>query len=125
MDALRAVRPPKPWLAGSPLSYASTSTIRPPTPSTSSVAPTSAGAPSWAPRAKSSAGGARGVHQPERAGAAVEPVERERREERARHSEHHRVRVRQEHPEQHLAATDEAEAFLDGLPARALCIVRR
>src|SRR5919206_48683 len=61
MDALRAVRPPKPWLAGSSWSYASTSTIRPPTPSTSSVAPTSAGATSWTLRAKSSAGSARVV----------------------------------------------------------------
>src|SRR3954464_15103534 len=61
MDAVRAVRPRKPWLAGSSWSYASTSTIRPPTPSTSSVAPISAGATSCTLPAKASAGSARVV----------------------------------------------------------------
>src|SRR5439155_8559440 len=41
-------------LAGSSWSYAATSTIRPPTPSTSSVAPISSGATSWTLRAKKS-----------------------------------------------------------------------
>src|SRR4051812_47772285 len=54
MDAVRAVRPRKPWLAASSWSYASTSTIRPPTPSTSSVAPISSGATSCTERAKNS-----------------------------------------------------------------------
>src|SRR3954453_22550243 len=52
MDAVRAVRPRKPWLPGSSWSYASTSTIRPPTPSTSSVVPIRSGATSWTLRAK-------------------------------------------------------------------------
>src|SRR5919202_3412980 len=52
MAALRAVRPRKPWLAGSSWSYASTSTMRPPTPSTSSVTPIRSGATSWTLRAK-------------------------------------------------------------------------
>src|SRR5215475_9963304 len=54
MDAVRSVRPRKPWLAGSSWSYASTSTIRPPTPSTSSVTPIRSGATSWTLRAKNS-----------------------------------------------------------------------
>src|SRR5919202_4001063 len=52
MAALRAVRPRKPWLAGSSWSYASTSTMRPPTPSTSSVTPIRSGATSCTLRAK-------------------------------------------------------------------------
>src|SRR6476659_3347147 len=44
MDALRSVLPRKPCAAGSSWSYASSSTIVPPTPSTSSRAPISSGA---------------------------------------------------------------------------------
>src|SRR5512142_2092225 len=54
MEALRSVRPRKPWLAGSSWSYASTSTMRPPTPPTSSVTPIRSGATSWTLRAKNS-----------------------------------------------------------------------
>src|SRR3954470_14628526 len=54
MAALRAVRPREPWLAGSSRSYASTSTILPPTPSTKRVAPIRSGATSWTLRAKKS-----------------------------------------------------------------------
>src|SRR5215831_17972568 len=52
IDSLRGVRPRKPWLAGSSWSYASTSTMRPPTPSTSSVTPIRSGATSCTLRAK-------------------------------------------------------------------------
>ena len=48
------VSPLYPWLAGSPTAYASTSTMRPPMPSTSNVTPTSSGATSWTDRAKKS-----------------------------------------------------------------------
>src|SRR5580765_6798716 len=61
MTAFRAVGPRNAWLAGSSRSYASTSTIRPPTPSTSSVTPIRAGATSCTLRAKNSAGSARVV----------------------------------------------------------------
>src|SRR5262245_12628469 len=54
MDAFRAVRPAYPWLAGSSWSYASTSTISPPTPSHKSVTPIRSGATSWTLRAKKS-----------------------------------------------------------------------
>src|SRR5215831_17572181 len=54
MDAVRAVLPPKEWLAGSSWSYASTSTITPPTPSNRSVAPISSGETSCTDRAKKS-----------------------------------------------------------------------
>src|SRR5581483_5823199 len=52
IDAFRSVGPRNPWLAGSSWSYASTSTIWPPTPSTSSVTPIRSGATSCADRAK-------------------------------------------------------------------------
>ena len=45
MTAFRSVRPRNPWLAGSSWSYASTSTIGPPTPSTSNVTPISSARP--------------------------------------------------------------------------------
>ena len=48
MTALRGVSPRKVWLAGSSSEYASVSTITPPTPSTSSVQPSNAGAASVA-----------------------------------------------------------------------------
>src|SRR5687768_538601 len=54
IDALRGVGPRNPWLAGSSPSYASTSTIVPPTPSTSSVAPSRSGATTCTLRAKKS-----------------------------------------------------------------------
>src|SRR5436305_2696068 len=55
MDALRSVRRlPKPWAAGSSWSYASTSTITPPTPSTYSCAPISSGATACGLRVRSS-----------------------------------------------------------------------
>src|ERR687888_1193691 len=61
MEALRAVLPPYPWLAGSSWSYASASTMRPPIPSTSSVTPIRSGATSWTLRAKKSLPSARVV----------------------------------------------------------------
>src|SRR5438309_2681211 len=54
MAALRGVAPRNPWLAGSSWSYASTSTMAPPTPSTRSVTPIRSGATSCTERAKKS-----------------------------------------------------------------------
>src|SRR5581483_9898664 len=54
MAAFRGVGPRKAWLAGSSRSYASTSTIVPPTPSTSRSAPTISGATSCTERSKNS-----------------------------------------------------------------------
>src|SRR5262245_47909390 len=54
--SFRCVRPRYPWLAGSSWSYASTSTMRPPTPSTRSVTPIRSGATSCTLRAKKSRG---------------------------------------------------------------------
>src|SRR6266540_2931239 len=56
-------------------------------------------------------------------GATVEAVQRESREERARHPKDHRVRVHQEHPQQHVLPAGEAEALRDRAQARAVGVV--
>src|SRR6266536_2124482 len=105
MAAFRAVRPRKPWLAGSSWSYASSSTIGPPTPSTRSVTPIRSGATSCTERAKKSRGSRctcagvvahqRGEREREQAAAqhADDPAGDDREAEARQRREHARLEV--------------------------------